>query len=223
MDRRFAFIEDFGRVSDIHNYIEEIDGTPVSLENRFHPDIIKFNMIEIPYGIDVEVGWYYQNGVFRRPNESGTPPLPIDLDSIYPRKDYSTRASALKTKLAEVSKACEDTINGGIDVETTEGVEHFSLTLADQTNLDRAKKFADSGVTKIPYHADGKKMRIFSPDEIKAIAKKADDFILYHTTYHSLLKDYMKETVTAEQLISAEYGMKLPTELQALLDEIVKL
>ena len=42
---------------------------------------------------------------------------------------------ARKAKYREIASACEETIYAGVDVSTSSGVEHFSLTEKDQLNL----------------------------------------------------------------------------------------
>ena len=74
-------------------------------------------------------------------------------------------------KHAEISAASEAAIYAGMDVETTQGTEHFSLTEKDQINLTTAKNAVDKGAAAYPYHADDARCRIFTADAINAISR----------------------------------------------------
>ena len=58
-------------------------------------------------------------------------------------------------KLAELSAACNAAITAGMDVETTQGTEHFSLQETAQINLTTAPSAIQNGSTGSPYHAHG--------------------------------------------------------------------
>lgn len=102
-------------------------------------------------------------------------------------------------KLSSLSETCNQTIVAGMDVETTEGVEHFSLEETDQINLTTALSAIEQGAKGYPYHADKKLCRMFTAVEIKAIAEKATAHKLYHTTLcNHLLTLARRATATAE-------------------------
>lgn len=220
MSRNFAFVNS-GRVEQIEPYIIDIDGTPVSLENRVHSDIIKLYFVEIPEGLPVEVGWYYQQGMFRHPNADGSAPLPIDIDTITPRYDPTTLEGAREAKLAEINTACEQAIVAGVDVETTQGVERFALTPNDQINIAFYEQQVTGGAAQVPYHADGTLCRMFEAFEIIAVAAAAARHKVYHTTYCNHLRDYVSGLQSVEEIATVTYGMPLPEALQANFDAIM--
>ena len=123
-------------------------------------------------------------------------------------------------KHAEVSAASEAAIYAGMDVETTQGTEHFSLTEKDQINLTTAKNAVDKGAAAYPYHADDARCRIFTADEINAISQASVAHIIYHTTYCNHLFEWIRRA-DAEGLAGITYGAELPDDLAAHMQEIL--
>ena len=117
-------------------------------------------------------------------------------------------------KHAEISAASEAAIYAGMDVETTQGTEHFSLTEKDQINLTTAKNAVDKGAAAYPYHADGEMCRIFTAEEINAIAQASIAHKIYHTTYCNHLFEWIRRADAAE-LAGITYGAELPDDLAA--------
>ena len=123
-------------------------------------------------------------------------------------------------KHAEISAASEAAIYAGMDVETTQGTEHFSLTEKDQINLTTAKNAVDKGAAAYPYHADGEMCRIFTAAEINAIGQASIAHKIYHTTYCNHLFEWIRRADTAE-LAGITYGAELPDDLAAHMQEIL--
>lgn len=117
-------------------------------------------------------------------------------------------------KLSSLSEACNQTIVAGMDVETTEGVEHFSLEETDQINLTTALSAIEQGAKGYPYHADKKLCRMFTAVEIKAIAEKATAHKLYHTTLCNHLLTLARRATTTAELDKITYSADcLPLDL----------
>lgn len=123
-------------------------------------------------------------------------------------------------KHAEISAASEAAIYAGMDVETTQGTEHFSLTEKDQINLTTAKKEIDKGASIYLYHTDDTLCRIFTADEINAISQASIAHIIYHTTYCNHLFEWIRRADAAE-LAGITYGAELPDDLAAHMQEIL--
>lgn len=128
--------------------------------------------------------------------------------------------SLREAKHAEISAASEAAIYAGMDVETTQGTEHFSLTEKDQINLTTAKNAVDKGAAAYPYHADDARCRIFTADEINAIAQASVAHIIYHTTYCNHLFEWIRRA-DAVELAGITYGAELPEDLAAHMQEIL--
>lgn len=101
-----------------------------------------------------------------------------------------------------------------MDVETTEGIEHFSLEETDQINLTTALSAIEQGAKGYPYHADKKLCRMFTAVEIKAIAEKATAHKLYHTTLCNHLLTLVRRATTTAELDKITYSADcLPLDL----------
>ena len=119
-------------------------------------------------------------------------------------------------KLAELSASCNAAITAGMDVETTQGTEHFSLQETDQINLTTALSAVQSGAAGYPYHADGQLCRLFTAAEIQAIAAASVRHKLYHTTLCNHLLIWARRAETAEELSSITYAADgMPEDLAA--------
>ena len=119
-------------------------------------------------------------------------------------------------KLAELSAACNAAITDGMDVETTQGTEHFSLQETDQINLTTALSAVQSGAAGYPYHADGQLCRLFTAAEIQAIAAASVRHKLYHTTLCNHLLTWARRAETREELSGITYSADgLPEDLAA--------
>ena len=119
-------------------------------------------------------------------------------------------------KLTELSDACNAAITEGMDVETTQGTEHFSLQETDQINLTTALSAVQSGASGYPYHADGQLCRLFTAAEIQAIAAASVRHKLYHTTLCNHLLTWARRAETKEELSGITYAADgLPEDLAA--------
>ena len=119
-------------------------------------------------------------------------------------------------KLAELSSSCNAAITAGMDVETTQGTEHFSLQETDQINLTTALSAVQSGAAGYPYHADGQLCRLFTAAEIQAIAAASVQHKLYHTTLCNHLLTWARRAETKEELSGITYAAEgLPEDLAA--------
>ena len=117
-------------------------------------------------------------------------------------------------KLSSLSEICNQTIVAGMDVETTEGIEHFSLEETDQINLTTALSAIEQGAKGYPYHADKKLCRMFTTVELKAIAEKATAHKLYHTTLCNHLLILARRATTTTDLDKITYSAGcLPPDL----------
>ena len=94
-----------------------------------------------------------------------------------------------QSKLAEISKSCEDYIYAGTNVALPDNtIEHFTYTLADQSNISEMFTAIMAGATEYPYHADGEICKIYSKAEIVTIYGTLSLFKTEATTYHNSLK-----------------------------------
>lgn len=117
-------------------------------------------------------------------------------------------------KEAEISAACNAAIVAGMDVETSQGTEHFSLQETDQINLTTAYNAILSGAQSYPYHADGQLCRMFTADEIKAVSAASIQHKLYHTTLCNHLLTWARRAESELEIESISYTAEgLPDDL----------
>ena len=92
-------------------------------------------------------------------------------------------------KIAEIKQACESYIYAGTDVTYADGTtEHFTYTLADQSNISEMFTAVMAGATEYPYHADGEICKIYTKEQIVTIYGTLSLFKTEATTYHNSLK-----------------------------------
>ena len=124
-------------------------------------------------------------------------------------------------KLREVSLACSNAIYAGINVETSVGLEHFSLSINDQKNLLTLHSLVMAGATEVLYHADNALCRKFSADEFSKVALAAQDFITYHTTLCNHYNVWIKRCIDINELAAIAYGVELPEDLKASMEALL--
>ena len=148
-------------------------------------------------------------------------PIPIDEEEketiitelINPANEI-TLEYVREAKINEMSRACNRTIERGIDIEIKGEVHHFSLNTQDQLNLITLSTLTDTEEI-IPYHADGEICKFYTASEMKQIIAATTRFKIYHTTYYNALKAYIKSLGTIEDINAVYYGIKLPETFQA--------
>lgn len=123
---------------------------------------------------------------------------------------------------AEISAACNGAIVAGMDVETSRGTEHFALQETDQINLTTALSAVQAGAAGYPYHADGQLCRMFTAEEIQAIARASVQHKLYHTTLCNHLLTWVRRAATAAELETITYTAEgLPDDLAANMAQVL--
>ncbi len=126
-----------------------------------------------------------------------------------------TLDEAKQRKLAEISAACQAAIYAGVDAADTKGTEHFSLSMADQTNLSALASAVAQGAASVPYHADGQLCREFTVAEFSAVYAAAKAYITRNTTLCNHLNVWVRRCTTAAEIQAITYSSALPADLQA--------
>ena len=119
------------------------------------------------------------------------------------------------SKINEMSRACNQIIEAGFDIELNGESHHFSLTTQDQLNLISLQGMLGQGALQVPYHADGETCRFYSAEEMDAIISAATGFKIYHTTYYNALKNYINSLDNIQDIAAITYGIELPEEYQS--------
>lgn len=127
------------------------------------------------------------------------------------------RAEAIKS----LNDITEQTIYAGVDVKTSYGDEHFSLTANDQANIGNIFNAVVMGVEEFPYHADGKECVIYPKADIVSLYVAMQTLITKLTTHCNLLRQFAnscedKETVKAITLVTELTGKLAEQEVKVL-------
>lgn len=119
------------------------------------------------------------------------------------------------SKLTEISSTCQTAIYAGVDAVDTKGKEHFSLSMADQTNLSALASAVSQGAAYVPYHADGQLCREFTAAEFSFVYAAAKAHITRNTTLCNHLNVWIRRCTTAAEIQAITYSSALPADLQA--------
>ena len=110
-----------------------------------------------------------------------------------------------------IGKACTAAIEGGVDVNTSFGTQHFSYTIEDQSNI---KDLIITGIISdyalpLPYHADGHLCDTYQPEDILKIYMALSSNKTYHTTYCNILNAMIAEAKDMDSVKAITYGMEV--------------
>ena len=110
-----------------------------------------------------------------------------------------------------IGKACTAAIEGGVDVDTSFGTQHFSYTIEDQSNI---KDLIITGIISdytlpLPYHADGHLCDTYQPEDILKIYMALSSNKTYHTTYCNILNAMIAEAKDMDSVKAITYGMEI--------------
>lgn len=123
--------------------------------------------------------------------------------------------------VSQLNSSVEQTIYAGVDVKTSYGDEHFSLTANDQANIGNIFNAVVMGVEEFPYHADGKECVIYPKADIVSLYVSMQTLITKLTTHGNLLKQFAnscedKDTVKAITLATELTGKLAEQEVKVL-------
>jgi hypothetical protein len=146
--------------------------------------------------------------------ESQVNPAPVNFNAM-------TIDEVRTYQINVVNTECESIISEGIDVETNNGVEHFSLTSEDQSNITnlyyRALLF---GVPASLYHSDTKLCRVFTAEEIIKIGSKATTYVTELITKCNHLHAWINRETDKDVIANIHMTSDLPEDLAKNIAEI---
>lgn len=120
--------------------------------------------------------------------------------------NYAEELKNAKTaKQAEISSTCEALIVKGVEING----ESFAYELDDQNNILNNTNLALQTGLDVPYHADGKPCRLFTPAEIVSIYIAQEHNLTHNVTYNNQLKLYVDTLTTVEEVEAVQYGQEL--------------
>lgn len=201
---------------DSNNYITRIEG-----QYSLPLDLTDWILIDEGYGDKYNLAQTHyfdkplitQDGIYQY-KLVGTTPIERSEEEIAAERETKNFTRNQQNKLVALSTTCNQVITDGMDVETTEGTEHFSLEETDQINLTTAVSAIEQGAKGYPYHADKKLCRMFTAEEIKSIAESATAHKLYNTTLCNHLLILARRATTTAELDAITYSADcLPIDL----------
>lgn len=152
---------------------------------------------------------YTEDGIHRYKLEDGQA---VERTEEEIEQDRLPNIKLLKEK--QISNSCNKAIIEGIDITTSNGIEHFSLQETDQINLTTALTAVQQGASVYPYHADKSLCRMFTAEEIKNISQSAIYHKLYHTTLCNHLLTWIRRSTSREEIENISYSAEnLPDDL----------
>lgn len=173
---------------------------------------------------DKNEGYLYQLGQgkqYKEPtlelfNAEGAPLYKIAAGELVETTDAEKRsvidanyAEELKNvkiaKQAEIASTCEALIVKGVEING----ESFAYELDDQNNILNNTNLALQTGLDVPYHADGKPCRLFTPTEIVSIYIAQEHNLTHNVTYNNQLKLYVDTLTTVEEVEAVQYGQEL--------------
>lgn len=134
--------------------------------------------------------------------------------------------------ISQINTSVEQTITAGVDVETSYGTEHFSLTANDQSNIGNMFNAVVIGATEFPYHSDGQECVVYPATDIVNLYVAMQTAVTKLTTHGNLLKQYVmsledkdaiKDITLATELTGsfAEQETKVLASAKAQMDAII--
>ena len=111
--------------------------------------------------------------------------------------------------------------DAGIDVELSDGTQHFSLMPNDQTNIDSMFAAITLGASEYPYHPDGGKCVMYSAADIITLYSEYKSFVTKQTTYCNALRQWAKRETDPNVIGSIYYGCALPEDLEKEVGDIL--
>ncbi|MBR2653832.1 MAG: acyl carrier protein [Lachnospiraceae bacterium] len=120
-----------------------------------------------------------------------------------------------KAKRDQISAACQAIIFAGIDVELSEGVQHFSLTETDQINLFGKMAQLQSGAERLEYHSDGAPCCFYSAADMAKICAEATKYVSLMTTICNSLFVWLANCTTRGEIAGIEWGAEIPDDYKS--------
>jgi hypothetical protein len=148
--------------------------------------------------------------------ESQINPEPIDPSTL-------SLEDAKLYQLDVVNTECTNAIYAGIDVDTSKGTEHFSLTDKDQINITALYTKCLSGTPSVPYHADDTICREFSAEEMIALGEATLKYVIYCTTMCNHIRAWIQRCETVDEVITIHFNSELPDDLQESFNSVISI
>lgn len=146
-------------------------------------------------------------------------------DIVSPVIDFNTMSDEeIKTyKKGVLNDTCTAEISKGVQIETDQGTETFSLEQHDQMNIKNLCETAKQSPTVeyLPYHSDGNACRMFPTKVIISLYFQMQLKVTQETTRCNLLHRQLDGEDNREVIMSYTYDTPLNESYQAQYNEII--
>lgn len=134
--------------------------------------------------------------------------------------DESALATAKRDVIKRLSSMCKHKITSGFSVVLSDKETYnFKLTTEDQLNLMSIESQLNAGAETFLYHATDQPCKFFSREDMTKIISTFKCYILYHTTYFNVAKQYINSLTDIEKVNRFTYGTDVS---EAIEDVVVK-
>lgn len=155
-------------------------------------------------------------------------PVPEPAPEPEPPTPEELLARAKAGRDTAITSARDATIAAGVDVTTSYGLEHFTLSEKDKTLLLGIYGIVNSGqINSWPYHSINLESRstnictIYTQEDITKIAVAVFGFITYHETYANMLLQWLNRETDVDTVYTIEYGAALPEDLNSYMNMLL--
>lgn len=140
---------------------------------------------------------------------------PMTKEEIDELQDHRTLPEIQAEKLAELSASCDSTIIQGIALTTEDGVErHFAGDEQDQININQVLRACEGGAPGWLYQSEGDNGQAgdcfwCTATDARKISNGLAIDKTQKRTYHNILKKYVLQLTTAEEVLDVQWGQPL--------------
>lgn len=132
--------------------------------------------------------------------------------------DESALAAARRETIKRLSNICKSKITSGFSIILSDGESYnFKLTTEDQLNLMSIEGQLNTGAETFIYHATNQPCKFFSREDMTKIIATFKRYILYHTTYFNVAKQYINSLTDIEKVNRFTYG----TDVSEAIEDVV--
>jgi hypothetical protein len=132
--------------------------------------------------------------------------------------DESALVKAKRDMITRLSSICKNKITAGFSIKLSDEVDYsFKLTTEDQLNLMSIEGQLNAGAETFIYHATNQPCKFFSREDMTKIISAFKRYILYHTTYFNVAKQYINSLVDIEKVNRFTYG----TDVSEVVNDVV--
>lgn len=150
------------------------------------------------------------------PNPEPPEPEPSE-EEIRRREEYERSIQFVKDKKIEyMSYLCHQTIENGILITLSDGLEHnFLLKDEDQVYLLGLLTELNAGALQVSYHEHDGECIYYSAEDMMQVIRASFAHIKFHQTYFGSLRTYINSMTDKNEVSAVEYGIEIPEQYQS--------